>query len=96
MSRRAAYGLAWCLWALAVLITATTLVLQIANAPSAWLEDSINSLILLAFASVGAGFSAPALSSGSWERLERNMLSTLSLRHQARYPPGRCWECSAT
>ena len=53
MSGRGTYRLAWCIWALVVLLTAITLVLQVKNAPSAWLVDSVNSLILLAFATVG-------------------------------------------
>ena len=54
MSGRAAFRLAWCIWVLVVVITGVTLLLQIKNAPSAWLVNGVNSLILLAFATVGA------------------------------------------
>jgi hypothetical protein len=54
MSGRSAYRVAWCIWALVIVISAVTLVLQVKNAPSAWLVDSVNSLILLAFATIGA------------------------------------------
>ena len=54
MSGRSAYRVAWCIWALVVLLIAITLILQIKNAPSAWLVDSVNGLVLLAFAAVGS------------------------------------------
>ena len=54
MSKRAAFWLAWYIWTLFVVMAIVSLVLQIKNAPSAWLVDSVNGLILLAFATVGS------------------------------------------
>ena len=54
MSKRAAFWLAWYIWTLFVVMAIVSLVFQIKNAPSAWLSDSFNGLILLAFATVGS------------------------------------------
>jgi hypothetical protein len=54
ISKRTAFWLAWCTWVLYVVIATMTLLLQIRDDPSAWLNDMFDALILLAFATVGS------------------------------------------
>src|SRR5258708_32132987 len=54
MSKRTAFWLAWCTWVLYLVIAIVTLLLQIRDDPSAWLNDIFDALILLAFATVGS------------------------------------------
>ena len=54
MSRRTAFWLAWCTWVCFLALAIVTLLFQVKNAPSSWLSDSLDSLILLAFATVGS------------------------------------------
>ncbi len=54
MSKRTAFWLAWFTWVLYLVIAIVTLLLQIRDDPSAWLDDLFNALILLAFATVGS------------------------------------------
>jgi hypothetical protein len=54
ISKRTAFWLAWCIWVLYVVIAIVTLLLQIRDDPSAWLNDMFDALILLAFATVGS------------------------------------------
>ncbi len=54
MSKRSAFWLAWFTWALYLAIASVTLLLQIKDDPSAWLNDLFDALILLAFATVGS------------------------------------------
>ncbi len=53
MSKRTAFWLAWFTWVLYVVIAIVTLLFD-RNAPSEWLSDIFNALVLLAFATVGA------------------------------------------
>src|SRR5258706_2699444 len=54
MSKRTAFWLAWFTWVLYLVIAIVTLLLQIRDDPSAWLNDIFDALILLAFATVGS------------------------------------------
>jgi hypothetical protein len=54
LSKRTAFWLAWCTWALYVVIAIITLLFQVKNAPAELLSDLFNALVLLAFASVGS------------------------------------------
>ena len=54
MSKRTAFWLAWFTWVLYLVIAIVTLLLQIRDDPSAWLNDLFDALILLAFATVGS------------------------------------------
>jgi hypothetical protein len=54
MSKRTALWLAWVTWVLFVLIAIVTLLLQIRDDHSAWLNDLFDALVLLAFATVGS------------------------------------------
>jgi hypothetical protein len=53
MSQRTAFWLAWFTWVLYVVIAIVNLLFD-RNAPSEWLSDIFNALVLLAFATVGA------------------------------------------
>src|ERR1700693_3658713 len=53
MSKRPAFWLAWFAWVLLLVIAIVTLLFQMKNAPSELLSDIFNSLVLLAFATVG-------------------------------------------
>ncbi len=54
MSKRTAFWLAWCTWALYLVIATVTLLLQMRDDPSSWLNDLFDALVLLAFATVGS------------------------------------------
>lgn len=54
MSKRPAFWLAWFTCALYLVIGGVTLLLQIKDDPSSWLNDLFGALILLAFATVGS------------------------------------------
>ena len=54
MSKRTAFWLAWFTWLLYLVIAIATLLLQIRDDPSSWLNDLFDALILLAFATVGS------------------------------------------
>ena len=54
MSKRTAFWLAWFTWGLYLVIAIVTLLFKMKNAPSEWLSDIFNALVLLAFATVGA------------------------------------------
>lgn len=54
MSKRTAFLVAWFTWILYLVVTSTTLLLQIKNDPSEWLSDVFAALVLLAFATIGA------------------------------------------
>src|SRR5258708_19413437 len=53
MSKRTAFWLAWFTWGLYLVIAIVTLLFKMKNAPSEWLSDIFNALVLLAFATVG-------------------------------------------
>src|SRR5216683_1076053 len=52
--KRTAFWLAWFTWGLYLVIAIVTLLFKMKNAPSEWLSDIFNALVLLAFATVGA------------------------------------------
>src|SRR5438128_10227750 len=54
MNQKVARWRAWSTWACYVIIASSTLLLQISDDPSAWLNDLCAALILLAFATVGS------------------------------------------
>src|SRR6266516_1007693 len=54
MRKRTAFWLAWCTWVLYLVIAIVTLLFQMKNAPSEWLSDIFDALVLLSFATVGA------------------------------------------
>jgi hypothetical protein len=54
MSKHPAFWLAWFTWVLYLVIASGTLLFQVKNAPSEWLNETFNALVLLAFATVGA------------------------------------------
>lgn len=54
MSKRTAFWMAWGTWVLYMIIATATLLLQIRDDPSSWLNDLFDALVLLAFATVGS------------------------------------------
>jgi hypothetical protein len=54
MSKRTAFWLAWFTWIFYLVIAIVSLLFQLNNAPSEWLSDLFNALVLLAFATVGS------------------------------------------
>jgi len=54
MSKRTAFWVAWCIWVLNILIAIASPLLPVNGGPSLSLSDIFDTLVLLAFVTVGA------------------------------------------